>query len=85
MHVPEQAADAQQWLRQACALAVGDALGVAARDYACARREAFPPDEPRNLYGHLRVADFSDAVAALPPEELQVGACLHDGAGFPYG
>ena len=42
--------------------------------------EAFPPDEPRNLYGHLRVADFSDAVAALPPEELQVGTCLHDGA-----
>ena len=28
-----------------------------------------------NTYRHLRIADFSDTVPALPPEELQVGAC----------
>lgn len=46
-------------------------MAASAGDYACAREQAFPPSDD-NAYRHLRVADFSDAVAALPPEELQV-------------
>ena len=43
-----------------------------AGDYACAVQQAFPVEEAENAYRHLRIADYSDAVAALPPEELQV-------------
>ncbi len=42
-----------------------------AADYVCARQQAFLPSDD-NAYRHLRVADFSDAVAALPADELQV-------------
>lgn len=41
-----------------------------AEDWACVGRESFPPSV-RNEYGHLRLADFSDTVSALPHEELQ--------------
>ena len=75
--VPVQAQDVQQWLRRACAAAVDGPLARAAGDYACARQQAFPAEEGKNAYRHLRIADYSDAVAALPPEELQVRLCSH--------
>ena len=68
---PVQAADAQQWLKAACRMATEEPLSIAAADFACAREQAFPSTE-ENAFRHLRTADFSDTVAALPPEELQV-------------
>jgi hypothetical protein len=41
-----------------------------AQDWACVAAESFPAGG-RNEYGHLRLADFSDAVNALPQEEMQ--------------
>ena len=66
-----QAPDVQLWLRRACGEATEGSLAESAGDYACARQEAFPASDD-NAHRHLRVSDFSDAVAALPPEELQV-------------
>ena len=66
-----QAADAQQWLKAACRMATEGPLASSAADFACAREQAFPSTEG-NAYRQLRVSDFSDTVAALPPEELQV-------------
>lgn len=40
-----------------------------AKTWACARKEAFPSE--KNEYSHLLVSDFSDAVATMPPENLQ--------------
>jgi hypothetical protein len=66
----------QAWLLRACQAAAGTAEGggpgpggATAADWACAREEAFPPSS-ENEYDHLRVHDFSDAVARLPPEEM---------------
>ena len=66
-----QAADAQQWLKAACRQATEGPMASTAADFACAREQAFPPAE-ENAFRHLRTSDFSDNVAALPPEELQV-------------
>jgi hypothetical protein len=66
-----QVPDAQQWLKQACKLAIEGPMANLAKDFACAREQAFPSRD-ENVYSHLRLSDFSDAVAALPPEELQV-------------
>lgn len=41
-----------------------------AEDWACVARESFPA-AGRNEYGHLRLADFTDTVNALPQEEMQ--------------
>ena len=44
-------------------------------NWACVAQEVYadiPADV--NNYRHLRIADFSDTVSALPPEELQVTA-----------
>ncbi|CAL8471120.1 g10662 [Coccomyxa elongata] len=90
-HLLWKAADVQQWLKRACKEASEGPMAESAADYACARQQAFPPSDD-NAYCHLRVADFSDAVAALPPDELQ--GVLHgpnrrpehwrnDGDGFP--
>jgi hypothetical protein len=68
----KQAQDVQGWLKRACKAAVDGPLAGSADDYACAREQAFPAAEADNAYRHLRTADYSDAVAALPPEELQV-------------
>lgn len=46
-------------------------MASSAADFACAREQAFPLAE-ENGFRHLRTSDFSDSVAALPPEELQV-------------
>jgi hypothetical protein len=48
-----------------------------AEDWACVARESFPA-AGRNEYGHLRLADFSDTVNALPQEEMQ--AVMQPGA-----
>lgn len=71
-----QAADAQQWLKSACKMATEGPMASSAADYACAREQAFPAAED-NAYRQLRMADFSDSVAALPAEELQVRPILH--------
>ncbi len=39
--------------------------GIGAADWAALARESFPPSTA-NDYRHLRLADFSDAVNALP-------------------
>lgn len=61
----------QQWLKRACQEATEGRMAGQAADYVCARQQAFLPSDD-NAYRHLRVADFSDAVAALPADELQV-------------
>lgn len=65
-----QAHDAQRLLKDACTLAV-QASPEEQANWACVSHEMFPPSQD-NHYRHLRVADFSDTVSALPPEELQV-------------
>ena len=67
-------------LKSACKLATEGQLASSAADFACAREQAFPSAE-ENAFRHLRTADFSDSVAALPAEELQVniswfGRCM---------
>lgn len=41
------------------------------RDWALARAEIWPPSD-ENQYAVLRLSRYSDTVAALPEEELQV-------------
>lgn len=66
-----QAHDAQRLLKDACTLAT-QTLPEEQANWACVSNEMFPPSED-NHYRQLRIADFSDTVSALPPEELQVG------------
>ncbi|KAI8475009.1 MAG: transcriptional repressor TCF25-domain-containing protein [Monoraphidium minutum] len=54
------------------------ALQLSAEEWAAVARESFPA-APDNEYGHLRLSDFSDAVAALPREE--VAAAMEAGGG----
>lgn len=68
-----QAHDAQRLLKDACSIAV-QAPAAERANWECVRSELFPPSD-ENQYRHLRLADFSDNVSALPPEELQV-SCL---------
>ena len=79
--VRAQNAEAQAWLRGACDAASAGPLAGEAGTYAAARVEAFPADAA-NAYRHLRVHEFSDTVAALPQEELQVGRQGHDTFAF---
>ena len=67
-----QAHDAQRLLKDACSLAV-QASPEDQSNWACMREDMYA-DTPAdvNTYRHLRIADFSDTVSALPPEELQV-------------
>ena len=67
-----QAHDAQRLLKDACSLAV-QASSEDQSNWACMREDMYA-DAPAdvNTYRHLRIADFSDTVSALPPEELQV-------------
>ena len=69
-----QAHDVQRLLKDACNLAV-QAPAEERANWACVREEMFPASD-QNQYRHLRVADFSDNVSALPPEELQVQLIL---------
>ncbi|KAL3147449.1 hypothetical protein ABBQ38_014508 [Trebouxia sp. C0009 RCD-2024] len=68
-HLLWKAHDAQRLLKDACTLAV-QASPEEQANWACVSHEMFPPSQD-NHYRHLRVADFSDTVSALPPEELQ--------------
>ena len=45
-------------------------LGLTLSDWSNMREQAFPENAQAH-YGHLRVDDFSDSVAQLPPEEIQ--------------
>jgi hypothetical protein len=45
-------------------------FGLAIDDWTSMRKQAFPASQ-ENSYNHLHVHDFSDSVAALPPEEVQ--------------
>ena len=65
-----QAHDAQRLLKDACTIAA-QAPAEERSNWECVREEMFPVSD-QNQYRHLRVADFSDNVSALPPEELQV-------------
>ncbi len=69
-----QAHDAQRLLKDACSLAV-QASPEDQSNWACMREDMYA-DTPAdvNTYRHLRIADFSDTVSALPPEELQVSS-----------
>jgi len=68
-----QGADALAWLRGACEAATAGPPAAEAATFAAARAEAFPPGAA-NAYRHLRPHDFSDAVLALPQEEVQARA-----------
>ena len=61
----------QQWLRGVCKAAVqpgaATADGLTASDLATVRTEVYP-SSAANTYAHLRVAEYSDQIAALPPE-----------------
>lgn len=47
------------------AAAAAGSEGLGAADWACVRREAFPPEEG-NAYRHLRLHDYTDNVSSLP-------------------
>lgn len=47
-------------------------LGLTLSDWTSMREQAFP-EANGNEYAHLRVQDFSDSVAQLPPEEIHGG------------
>lgn len=49
---------------------VASAKGQAS-NWAAVRAETFPPSS-ENMYGDLRLIDFSDRVAAIPQEEARV-------------
>lgn len=66
-----QAGAVQEWLRRIANEATRtdvSADGCSAADWAALVAEIFPPHDTANAYGHLRLADFTDNVAALPPE-----------------
>ncbi|GIM07875.1 hypothetical protein Vretimale_11930 [Volvox reticuliferus] len=49
---------------------VDPANGIGAADWKAVANESFPPSAA-NEYRHLRLADFSDAINALPREEVE--------------
>ncbi|KAI3425283.1 hypothetical protein D9Q98_009050 [Chlorella vulgaris] len=73
-HLLWKAQPIQDWLRSAClhaATAPPSELpdGLAAADWACVREQTWPASQD-NEYNHLRLHDYSDTVARLPPEEI---------------
>ncbi|KAK9829524.1 hypothetical protein WJX72_006318 [[Myrmecia] bisecta] len=80
-HLMWKAQDVQLWLKRACDTASDAASAASAADWAAVRAEVFPAS-PVNEYRHLRVADFSDVISRLPPEEMQA-AMAGGGAGGP--
>ncbi|KAL8151360.1 hypothetical protein V2J09_021168 [Rumex salicifolius] len=70
-HIIWRLPDVQKLLKDAALLAI-ETLShdpSEAKTWACARKEAFQSE--KNEYRHLLVSDFSDAVATMPPENLQ--------------
>eukprot|EP00850_Spirogloea_muscicola_P014878 SM000110S18885 [mRNA] locus=s110:149940:151775:+ [translate_table: standard] len=70
-HLLWRAPDAQRLLRDAAAKVTspGAAAEGELMDWACVRSEAF--SSATNDYRHLALADFSDTVSTLPPEDAQ--------------
>lgn len=61
----------QEWLRRVANEATRSDVsicGCSGADWAALVGQVFPENDPVNTFGHLRLADFSDNVAALPPE-----------------
>lgn len=78
-----QAPDALAWLRQACRMATSPPEHLpAALDLAAVAAEVFPPSEV-NHYRHLRLFDFTDDAAALPPDEIRAALAPDGVAGAP--
>lgn len=65
------------WLKQCCKEALAPENLTDLKDMEATRKEWWPPSET-NEYSHLRLSDFTDEVAALPPGELPVSFPLID-------
>ena len=63
-----------KWLKRCCQKATAPAEKQQVLDWEAMRPKLWAPDET-NHFAHLRLSDFSDEVAALPPGEMPV--CLH--------
>ncbi len=66
-----KAGHVQEWLRRIANEATrsdATAFGCTAADWAAMVEQVYPPTDTTNVYKHLRLADFTDNVAALPPE-----------------
>ncbi len=66
-----QATGAQGWLKKGCRAAIAAAAVGRAANWDAVRADTFPPSS-ENMYGDLRLIDFSDRVAAIPQEEARV-------------
>ncbi len=64
-----------EWLKQSCKAAVSKENLPDLPDWEATRREWWPP-ETTNRYSVLRLSDFTDDVAALPPGEVPVRSLL---------
>ena len=62
------------WLKQWCKAATQAEEQL--KDWEAMREEIWPVDS-NNHYAYLRLASFTDDVAALPPGEIPVRATLH--------
>ena len=62
------------WLKQCCQAATQKGEEQQLQDWNATRKEWWPP-ENTNKHSSLRLSDFTDDVAALPPGELPVSFC----------
>lgn len=60
-----------KWLKQCCKAATQPEEQQQLRDWEATRKEWWPR-ESVNAYSRLRLSDFTDDVAALPPGEIPV-------------
>jgi hypothetical protein len=78
---PSSSSGGRQPPRPLAAMTADDVIVEgSAEDWACVAQESFPA-AGRNEYGHLRLADFTDTVNALPQEEMQ--GMMQPGAAAP--
>ena len=66
-----QVTGVQAWLKEGCRAAIAAAKDGKAANWDAVRADTFPPSS-ENMYGDLRLIDFSDRVAAIPQEEARV-------------
>lgn len=66
-----QVTGVQAWLKDGCRAAIAAAKAGKAANWDAVRADTFPPSS-ENMYGDLRLIDFSDRVAAIPQEEARV-------------
>ncbi|KAK9851873.1 hypothetical protein WJX84_005125, partial [Apatococcus fuscideae] len=69
-HLLWKATAVQAWLKEGCRAAIAASADGQASNWAAVRAETFPPSS-ENMYGDLRLIDFSDRVAAIPQEEAR--------------